>query len=134
MRLSNQTVLNQIRRNLTDQMLGQIERGENHSDEFMRFLALEPVQLNWDIYERLTRAVPMRMGMGRIPQWRIQFHNPIPVLRSGGFHDRWLFFKEKIRFRVKAVFLKWLSQHLVYETQPVSLVVSQIDLNSNRHK
>jgi hypothetical protein len=134
MRLSNQTVLTQIRRNLTDRMLGQIERGEDHADEFMRFLALEPVQLNWDIYERLTRALPMRMAMGRVPHIRINFHNPKPVLRSGGFHDRWIFLKEKIRFRIKEIFLKWLSQHLVYETQPVSLVVSQVDLNPNRHK
>jgi hypothetical protein len=126
--LSNQTVMVQIRRNIVDDMLGALESGQGNVDEFLRFLVLEPVDINWDTYERLTRVVPVHVGFGRQQVFRIDAHLEKPKWR--GLRSAWQYIKERINHHFEKMVIRLLRDHLVMEYKVATTAIHQRTLES----
>lgn len=115
--LSNQTVMIQIRRNLVDRMLGDVEQGRGNADELVRTMVLEPVELNWDTYERLTRISPMHVGLFRNQSVRI--NDQLMAPKWQGIGSAWFFIMQTANYLFKKRILKILAHHLVFEERVV---------------
>ncbi len=126
MSLSNKTVMIQIQKSILDRLMSEVENGKRQPDELFRFLAVEDVYINWDVYERITRLAPIRAGLINQPTIRFDFHNPRPKLKSRSKADMKDFLRQAVRFIVVRILRPILERVIKIEHRVSIVAVSDV--------
>ena len=125
--INNRIVMRQIRKNLLDRFLSEAESGDGRFDEFVRFVALEPVEINEDVFERISRLTEKTIGFGRIPSVRIGPIIPKPQFGGFGFGSVLKYIKQVLVSALSRVFRKMLIRLLIIEERPSSLMITKLN-------
>lgn len=76
--ISHLTVLQQVRKNLTTELLDRQHLSARHRNDLIKFLAFEPVEMTPDVYNRLSDKGLTRTMIGRVRVPVLQVSNPRP--------------------------------------------------------
>lgn|GEM_PF-1801666 len=123
MSLSNKTVMIQIQKSILDRLMSDVERGIRQPDELIRFLAVEDVYINWDVYERLTRIAPVRAGLVNQPVISLDFHNPKPSMRVTSKAELKNFIRQMARYFIVKL-IRPVLERVIKIDQKVSIVTT----------
>jgi hypothetical protein len=76
--ISHHTVLQQVRKNLTTELIDNQHLSARHRNDLIKFLAFEPVEMTPDIYNKLADKGFSRTMIGRVRVPVLQVFNPKP--------------------------------------------------------
>lgn len=122
---SHLTIMHQVRRNVLADLLVRSGDSEFHREALKTFLALEPININTDIYFNLANSNQTTLGLVQIESPRILYDNPKPRLE--GYNKRHFkgYVRQCFRYVFVGILLRYLPRVLSFERQvkPLTIVM-----------
>lgn len=116
-KLSNDTVLQQVRRNIFDEVLGKAPTHPRAAHELVNFITLEPINITTDDALRIANLNLPGIVVGNFPSLQFASHNPKPILVNRSPKELRLYFRRYVRYRMVHMLSRYLSNSISFTTQ-----------------
>lgn len=126
--ISHLTVLQQVRKNLTTELLEQQHLSVRHRNDLLKFLAFEPVEMTPDIYNRLADKGATRTMIGRVRVPALQIINPKPRFHMWNKPGIFGYLYQWVWYIALALFIPVLKRCLWMHDEIQAFQISELNL------